>query len=350
MATYSPYHPEPDLVPDMTSAGTYPPLQGPYNACQTFGGDFALSGLHRRAGVPIEINRMASFRMAMDRSLGGYVGNNGATVDNLAAAWASLGVPTQPLSYNSPWDPIDQEVRDNAARYKGVVIEPIRYISQGPAKNDVIETLFQHFDRGDFVIGTIRDTRSLHDDARGQSNWHSMDWDGSYASDTGMAHVVTFCGGSRQHGRILFANWWENWGDGGFGGAPFDKFLMGPQGCVNVLHVVRTPRAKPVGVRTVPNAFPTPFTIEQQGANNLAIKAKLEQAFLAAHSAAPAGTNPEMEGYKAALVRGGELNISDKQFEASAPGLQPLPRGTIRSLVDAGEIPWPVGMREEIGI
>lgn len=331
---YSPYHPEPDLVPEMTSTGTYPDLQGGFNACQTFAGDFALSGLHRRAGAPIRIDRMASYRMAMDRSLGGYVGNNGATVENLAGAWANHGVPTEPLGYNSPWDPITQEVLDNAAHYKGVTIEPIRYINSGPAKNDVIETLFQHFDRGEFVIGTIRDTRSLHDDARGQSNWKTMDWDGSYTSDTGMAHVITFCGGSRQHGRILFANWWEGWGDGGFGGAPFDKFLMGPQGCVNALHVVRTPRAQPVGVRTVPNPVPTSLSGPQL--------AKWEARVISALR-----TAKHQNDWPGALGTAHlYLKLSDKQFEMYAPALDGgpghgLPRGIVRELQDAGTITMP---------
>ena len=342
MTIYTPYAREIDLVPGMTESPSYTtPDQSGYNACQSFGSAFALEGHHLRAGDPITVKRLATFRLAMDRSLGGYVGNNGAKVDDVALAWSQAGVPTGPGDV-SPWEPVPADVLANAALYKGVALDNMPYISSGPAINDAIESIFMWLDRGFFIAGTLRDTRSLHDDARGQYNWKTMDWDGSYATYTGAEHVVTICGGSRAAGRFLFANHWAGWGDGGFGGAPFDKFLPGPQGCFTNLQIIKACRVQPVGVRTMPNPVPTALTTPQQAAYEAEVRAKLQAAF-------------NVNGWPGALGTAVLMGLSDKQFEIYAPGPTgvptPLPRGTVLELVNSsgGTFQWPTGMRAEQG-
>jgi hypothetical protein len=332
MSIYTPYAAEIDLVPDMTNSPTYStPDQSGYNACQSFGGAFALEGHHLRAGQPITVKRLATYRMAKEFSLSSPSSNNGASVENVASAWRAYGVPTGPGDV-SPWEALPADVVSNAAQYKGVVLEPMPYINSGPAKDDTIESIFMWLDRGYFIIGTLRDTRSLHDHARGYWNWRDMDWDGRYDGEA--QHVVTICGGSRQHGRFLFANHWANWGDGGFGGAPFDKFLQGPQGCFTNLQIIKNCRVQPVGVRTVPNPVPTSLSSPQL--------AKWEARVISALR-----TAKQQNDWPGALGTAHlYLKLSDKQFEMYAPALDGgpghgLPRGTVRQYQDAGIVTMP---------
>jgi len=347
---YSPYSRVIDLVPGMqTNPHEAPAEQFWYNGCQTWTGSLLLEVEHVRAGQPIDVNRVQSYRGAQLRS--GQVINNGASVDQLGSAWAADGVPTNTTFWDMYSEPTQAE-KDNARQYMGVEIAGVPYIRSGPAMDNTIETIHMLLDQGHGIFGTFRMTADFDNNAYYFRNWREMNWDSSYATGGPSRgdHVVAILGIDMDYGQVMFANHWGvDWGDGGFGGAPFEKFLQGPQGCFTQLHYIKHCAVNPVGVRTVPNAFPSLLTPDQQGARVSALKLELTAAYAAAHAAAPTGTNPDIAGWLAALARGGELRCSDKEFEASAPGLNPLPRGTVREFVDRGDFAWPVGMRKEIG-
>lgn len=331
MTLYSPYAPDIDLAPQMHSNPNYTlPDQAGYNACQSFAGALGLEIEHERAGQPIHVNRLQTYRGAMFWGLGGVGNNNGASVDNVGRTWSVDGVPTNTSFYNIYNDPSPAE-KDNAAQYKGVVIEGVPYIRSGAAKDNAIETIHMLLDRGKTLFATFRLTASFDNDVRYQSNWRTNQWDGSYATGGPSRgdHVVPLLGIDMAAGRVLAANHWgEDWADGGFFGFPFDKFLAGPQGCVTSLHWIKQCAVAPVPVRTVANAKPTGFTIDQQQAFDLAMKQELAAAF--------AGAN-----WSAALIRAAQLKLTPGQFEAYAPVPNGLPAGTVRSYIDLGYITDP---------
>lgn len=338
---YSPYPDFIDLVPEMqTNPYEAPPNQTGYNACQTYAVAIALEAQHKRAGAPIKVNRSALYYMAKMFSMGGAGGNNGASVSAVGQALAIYGVPTHPTYHDmgDMYTPPPKEVFDQAALYKGVVVETIPYIRSGAAKDNTIETLHMMFARGYGAIFTFRLNESFDNNAGGYWDWKQTNWDGSYATGGSSRgdHVVTGFGIDMASQRVLAANHWgEYWGDGGFFGIPFDKFLQGPQGCVTQIHFIKVSAVNAVGVPYV-NAIPTSLTPTQQNKHDLWIKQEL----LAAFNSGGGGN------WVAALLRGVALGLSDKQFEMHAPALGGLPRGTLREFVDRGDIQDP-GFRWE---
>lgn len=330
--SYSPYASDIDLAPEMHSNPNYNlPDQAGYNACQSYAAALGLEIKHNRAGLPILVNRLQTYRGAMFWGLSGVGGNNGASVGNVARTWSSEGVPTNTSFYDIYQAPTPAEVA-NAAQYMSAVIDGVPYIRSGAAINDTIETLHMQFDRGETAIATFRLTASFDSDVRYQSNWRASQWDGSYATGgpSRGEHVVTLLGIDMVAGRVLAANHWgEDWGDGGFFGIPFDKFLVGSQGCVTQLHWIKQCAVPAVPFRTAPNAVPMGLTSIQQHAFDNAMKAELAQAY------------GNTANWPAALFRAVELKLTPAQFEDFAPVLGGLPRGTVRSYIDQSIIQDP---------
>lgn len=338
----NPYTPSIDLVPEMQSnPAFYPPNQSGYNACQYFSCSLSAEAEHRRAGKPIVINRQAGYFMTKEVGYSGGFGNNGAPVDDVSKAWQIFGICTHPTwtdsgNYNQRPPP---EVYENAALYKGASVDYMPYIRSGPARDDIIQSIHAHLQRGKLPVAKMRMTASFDNDAGQASNWLQSDWDGSYA--TGGAgrgdHIVTICGIDLGAKRLLAANHWgENWGDGGFFGVPFDKVLPGPQQCFDIFYLVNNLRVQPVGV-PMSHPVPTSLTPDQLAAFEAEVKRKLSGAYAAG-------------GWPGALGTAVFMGLSDKQFEMYAPVLGGLPRYTVRTQVDAGNgLEWPAGMREEQG-
>lgn len=332
---YSPYPDFVDLVPAMNVIQH----QGSLNKCQTYASALGLEIKHQRAGSLITVNRDTLYWIAKFASLGSDNGDNGARVEDLARGLQIYGVPTDMTwrDYGDMYTDPPAAILNQARLYSGVVIEGVPYIRSGPAIDNTIETLRMLFARGEPVIATFRLNESFDNNAGGYWDWKQTQWDGSYGSGGTSRgdHVVLLLGIDMASGRVLAANsWGESWGDGGFFGIPFDKFLSGPQGCVTNLQYIRVCAVQPVISHNVmTNPVPTSITTAQQERFAQRAIAKLRAAYTA-------------NGWPGALGTADLMGLCDKQFEMWAPPIDGspgygLPRGIVLDLTNSGQIQMP---------
>lgn len=343
---YSPYPQASDLVPGMhTNPDAAPPSQGSFNKCQTYAFALALEIMHQRAGSPIRVNRDTLYWIAKFASMGGDNGDNGAAVTALARGLQLFGVPTETTwrDYGDMYTDPPPEIQAQARLYSGVQVETIPYIRSGPARDNTIETLRMLFAQGKPVIATFRLNESFDNNAGGYWDWRQTQWDGSYATGGSSRgdHVVTLLGDDVASGRILAANHWgEHWGDGGFFGFTYDKFLQSsPQRCVDSLQYISACAVQPIpSFNVMTNPVPTALTTEQQQRFATRAIAKLRAAYTA-------------NSWPGALGTAELMGLSDKQFEMWGPSLtnptgHGLPRGIVLDLQNSGQIQMPASFFE----
>lgn len=309
--------------------------QGPGNKCQYTAFCNKVNILRaRNPSVPMdEPSRDAGYYFAT-KGVQGLGGDIGATFWHVQRALQLFGMATMPWSDGGDLSMSNvppQAVKDSAAANKPVVFEMVPYIRSGPSKDSVHETMAMLLSRGEPVAVAMYASRELWDlPTSGNPD------DVRYTYNPGdfiMEHAVLLIGRDLAKGLYYFLN---NWGPGFGANGVFSMTFAEFGRCVTQhWHIAKCP-VPPVPEHDImSNPIPMSLTADQQSAADTRIRAALVEAFTR-----DADGDGQADAWVGALKRGGELLLSDKQFEKYAG----LPRFTVQDHINRGIVAAPAGM------